>query len=244
MSSSVTRRESISGVAADAVEQRGREALADALVGADQVLGHDGRGRAVPGAHVLEGERCSARSPDDDRSRCRRGAAGRRSRAAAHRPSRSCRTRRAPRASAGAISISSRCTMVRFSGRVTGAKLKIGVVCLLRPSSARSAIALDIASGSGSSCNTIAIRSASATNARSSLILCFVRLSSMKRKISSADGLRQLSAIQLSADRSRPPFRMPPNLAGLRVVCRAEGFAGQPLVRRKSSNTPSPGPYQ
>ena len=47
--------------------------------------------------------------------------------------------------------------MVRFSGRVTGLKLKIGVVCLLRPSSARSAMALDIASGSGSSCSTIAI---------------------------------------------------------------------------------------
>ena len=39
--------------------------------------------------------------------------------------------------------------MVRFSGRVTGLKAKIGVVCLLRPSNVRSAIALDIASGSG-----------------------------------------------------------------------------------------------
>ena len=63
--------------------------------------------------------------------------------------------------------------MVLFSGRVTGVKLKIGVVSLLRPSSVRNAIALDIASGSGSSCSTIAIRSSSETSARSSLIFCF-----------------------------------------------------------------------
>ncbi len=59
-------------------------------------------------------------------------------------------------------------------GRVTGVKLKIGVVCLLRPSSVRSAIALDIASGSGSSCNTIATRSPSPTSPRNSFIFCLV----------------------------------------------------------------------
>ena len=52
---------------------------------------------------------------------------------------------------------------------------KIGVVCLLRPSRVRSAIALDIASGSGSSWSTIAIRSSSSTSLRRSRIFCLVR---------------------------------------------------------------------
>ena len=62
----------------------------------------------------------------------------------------------------------------RFSGRVTGLKANSGVVCLLRPSRVRRAIPLDIASGSGSSCSTIATRSPSPTIARNSLIFCLV----------------------------------------------------------------------
>ena len=42
-------------VAADSVEQRRGQALAYPLVGGDQVLGHDGGGGAIAGAHVLEG---------------------------------------------------------------------------------------------------------------------------------------------------------------------------------------------
>jgi len=64
-------------------------------------------------------------------------------RAAAHRPSQSCRTRRRSSVVAGWISISSICTMVRFSGRVTGLNANSGVVCLLRPSRVRSAIPLE-----------------------------------------------------------------------------------------------------
>ena len=42
------------GVAANSINQRSRQALADFLVSRHQVLGHDGRGRAVLHPHVLE----------------------------------------------------------------------------------------------------------------------------------------------------------------------------------------------
>ena len=41
-------------VAANSVEQRSRQPLADFFVSRDQVLGHDSRSRAVLDAHVLE----------------------------------------------------------------------------------------------------------------------------------------------------------------------------------------------